>query len=292
MNVKIHRLNDELSASHYCNQRVALLTKHGKEDVIAPTLKKLLGCSVEKVAGFDTDIFGTFTRDVARDGNQLEAARKKARTGMTLSGLPIGLASEGTFGPDPFAFMLPYNNELLIWIDDRLGIEVVATWSGKTNFAHQVVNSWADAEAFAKSAGFPEHHLIVRPKDENHPEFRKGLRDWSSLQEAVAWAMDLDPNRQAFIETDMRASVNPTRMENIRLAAEELARRLNSHCPSCDAPGFGKAGIIRGLPCEDCGLPTEEAKADIHRCVRCEHQSVVDRERRFAAARYCGYCNP
>jgi len=276
----------------YSNQRVAFLTQHDKERVIAPVLKTLLGCSVEKVDGFDTDVFGTFTRDIARDGNQLEAARKKARTGMTLSGLPIGLASEGTFGPDPFAFMLPYNNELLIWIDDRLGIEVVATWSGKTNFAHQVVNSWADAEAFAKSAGFPEHHLIVRPKDENHPEFRKGLRDWPRLQEAVAWAMDLDPNRQAFIETDMRASANPTRMENIRLAAEELARRLNSHCPSCGAPGFAKAGIIRELPCEDCGLPTEEAKADIHRCVRCEHQSVVDRERRFAAARYCGYCNP
>lgn len=290
--MNIHRPNNELSANNYCNQRIALLTKHGKEDVIAPTLKKLLGCSVEKVDGFDTDIFGTFTRDIARDGNQLEAARKKARTGMTLSGLPIGLASEGTFGPDPYSFMLPCNNELLIWIDDRFGIEVVATWSGKTNFAHQVINSWADAEAFAKSAGFPEHHLIVRPKDENHPKFRKGLTDWPSLQEAVAWAMNLDPNRQVFIETDMRASANPTRMENIRLAAEELARRLNSHCPACGAPGFAKAGLIRGLPCEDCGLPTHKAKADIHRCVRCEHQVQVARERTLAEAKYCDYCNP
>lgn len=242
--------------------------------------------------GFDTDIFGTFTRDIARDGNQLEAARKKARTGMALSGLPIGLASEGTFGPDPYSFMLPYNSELLIWIDDGLGIEVVATSSGKTNLAHRVVNSWVKAKAFAESAGFPEHHLIVRPGNENHPEFRKDLADWPNLQKAVSWAMNLDPNQQVFIETDMRASANPTRMQNIRQAAEELARRLSSLCPSCGTPGFAKAGLIRGLPCEDCGSPTEEAKADIHRCVRCEHQSVVDRERKFAAARSCGYCNP
>jgi len=285
-------LDRDLPTSIYQNQRVALLTQHDKERVIAPVLQTLLGCSVEKVDGFDTDILGTFTRDIARDGNQLEAARKKARTGMTLSGLPIGLASEGTFGPDPFSFMLPYNNELLIWIDDRLGIEVVATSSGKTNFAHQVINSWANAEAFARSAGFPEHHLIVRPTNENHPEFRKGLADWPSLQKAVAWAMNLDPNRQAFIETDMRASANPTRMQNIRLAAEELARRLNSYCPSCGTPGFAKAGLIRGLPCQDCGSPTKEAKADLHRCVRCEHQIEVVRERTFAEARYCDYCNP
>lgn len=292
MNEKIHRPINELSASSYCNQRVALLTQHGKESVIAPVLKTLLGCGVEKVSGFDTDIFGTFTRDIARDGNQLEAARKKARTGMTLSGLPIGLASEGTFGPDPFSFMLPYNSELLIWIDDRLGIEVVATSSGKTNLAHRVINSWADAESFARSAGFPEHHLIVRPGNENHHAFRKGLVDWPSLQDAVSWARNLDPSQQVFIETDMRASANPTRMENIRLAAEELARRLNSLCPSCGTPGFAKAGVIRGLPCEDCGSPTKEAKADIHRCVRCEHQNEVARERTFAEAGNCGYCNP
>jgi len=280
------------SESVYSGQRVALLTQHGKQTPLAEVLSHRLGCQLEHVSGYDTDQLGTFTRDIARSGSQLDAARSKARIGMTLSGLPIGLASEGTFGSDPYLFMLPYNSELLIWIDDRLGIEVVATSSGKTNFAHRVINSWVEAKAFAESAGFPEHHLIVRPGNENHPKFLKGSLDWPSLQEAVTWAMNLDPNQQVFIETDMRAFANPTRMENIRLAAEELARRLNSLCPACGTPGFAKTDLIRGLPCEECGLPTEEAKADIHRCVRCEHQSVVARERRFAAARNCGYCNP
>ncbi len=292
MSEKTQQLNIEPSASSYRNQRVALLTQHGKEGVIAPVLAELLGCCVEKVDGFDTDLLGTFTRDIAREGSQLDAARKKARIGMELSGLSIGIASEGAFGPDPLAFMLPGNRELLIWIDDRLGIEVVATSSGKTNLSHCLAESWEEAEDFARSVGFPEHHLVVRPVDENHPEIRKGLADWASLQEAVTWALDLAPNRRAFIETDMRAFANPTRLENIRLAAENLAQRLTSLCPACGAPGFSLTGQVRGLPCEECGSPTGEAKADVHRCVRCEHQLLVERDREYAPARYCDYCNP
>jgi YHS domain-containing protein len=41
---------------------------------------------------------------------------------MDLSGLPIGLASEGSFGPDPFIGMFSWNVEMIIWIDDMLGI--------------------------------------------------------------------------------------------------------------------------------------------------------------------------
>lgn len=292
MSEKTHQPNNEPSANSYRNQRVALLTQHGKEGVIGPTLEKLLGCCVEKVDGFDTDLLGTFTRDIAREGTQLDAARKKARIGMELSGCSIGIASEGVFGPDPFAFMLPGNRELLIWIDDRLGIEVVATSSGKTNLSHCLAESWEEVEDFARSAGFPEHHLVVRPVDENHPELRKGLEDWGSLKDAVTWALDLAPNRRAFIETDMRAFANPTRMENIRLAAENLAQRLTSLCPACGAPGFSLGGQVRGLPCEDCGSPTGQAKADVHRCVRCDHQLLVERDREHAPARYCDYCNP
>lgn len=280
------------SAHDYRNQRVALLTQHGKEGVIGPTLEKLLGCRVEKVGGFDTDLLGTFTRDIAREGTQLDAARKKARIGMELSGLSIGIASEGAFGSDPFTGMLPWNRELLLWIDDRLGIEVVATSSGRTNFSHLLIESWEEVEDFARSAGFPEHRLVIRPADENHPELRKGLDDWADLQDAVTWALDLAPNRRAFVETDMRAFANPTRLENIRLAAEDLARRLTSLCPACDAPGFSLTGQVWGLPCEDCGSPTGEAKADVHRCVRCEHQVLVERDQAYAPARYCDYCNP
>ena len=276
----------------YCGQRVALLTQHGKQVPLGEVLSQSLGCKLEHVTEYDTDQLGTFTRDVARSGSQLDAARAKARIGMAISCLPIGLASEGSFGPDPFSFMLPYNLELLLWIDDRLGIEVVATASGRTNFAHKTVNNWEEAECFAKAAGFPEHYLIVRPSHEHHSAFRKGLSNWESLRDAVNWALASSPACQAFIETDMRAFANPTRMQNIRRAAETLTQKLQSHCPACGVPGFAKSDVIRGLPCENCGQPTEEAKADLHRCVRCDHQTMVNRASCFASAGNCGYCNP
>jgi hypothetical protein len=292
MRNKSTQTDQQPTTCDYRDQQVALLTQHGKEGVIVPVLAKLLGCRVGKVEGFDTDLLGTFTRDIAREGSQLDAARKKARIGMELSGLSIGIASEGSFGTDPFTGILPWNRELLIWIDDRLGIEIIATSAGKTNCSHRLVVSWEEAEDFARSAGFPEHHLVVRLADENHPELRKGLADWASLKDAVCWALDFAPNLRAFVETDMRAFANPTRLENIRLAAEDLARRLISQCPACSAPGFALAGQVQGLPCEDCGIPTNEVKADIHCCVRCEHQMLVERERKYASARYCYYCNP
>lgn len=65
--------------------------------------------------------------------------------------------------------MLPKNLELLLWIDDRLGIEVAATTSGKTNFSHRVVKSWEEAARFADSVGLPAHHLVV-PASSRFPQ--------------------------------------------------------------------------------------------------------------------------
>lgn len=103
----------------YAGTRIALLTQHGKERVIASVLDTALGCQVERVGGYDTDLLGTFTREIPRAGKQLEAARKKARLGMEMSGLSLGLASEGSFGPDPMVGMFPWNVEFLIFIDRR-----------------------------------------------------------------------------------------------------------------------------------------------------------------------------
>ena len=79
--------------SRYLGCRVAFLTQHGKEKIVAPELEPALGCRVAHVSGFDTDQLGTFTRNIPRAGIQLEAARKKACLGMELAGLPLGIAS-------------------------------------------------------------------------------------------------------------------------------------------------------------------------------------------------------
>lgn len=61
------------SANHlYRGQRVALLTQHGKEKVLA------LGCRVELVTGYDTDLPGTFSRDIPHAGTQRNGAPEGA----------------------------------------------------------------------------------------------------------------------------------------------------------------------------------------------------------------------
>ena len=281
-----------LKKSIYRGSTASLLTRHGKEEVIAPVLAANIGCQVRLITGFDTDLLGTFTREVPRPGTQLDAARKKARIGMDLAGLPIGLASEGSFGPDPYAGLFPWNVEMIVWIDDTLDIEVVGVASGKTNFSHLLTANWGEAAAFARAAGFPEHSLVARPQHEDDPRIRKGIAAWKTLHEAFHWACGEANNERAFLESDVRADRNPTRMERIGQAAQDLARKLCSLCPICNAPGFQLAERVPGLPCEDCGAPTREARADIHRCVKCGHRVTVERPKKAASAGRCDFCNP
>ncbi len=278
---------------YYAGQRVALLTQHGKERVLAPVLEAALDCKVELVANYDTDRLGTFTRDIPRAGTQLEAARQKARLGMELAGLPLGLASEGSFGPAPMLGLFPWNVEFLIWIDDRLGLEIVGVAQGKTNSAHLLAANWEEAEAFALQAKFPEHCLVVRPEGENDLRISKGIAGWTELKAAFAGALKQSENQCVFIETDMRAHANPTRMENIRLAAEDVVQKLRSSCPACGLPGFWVIERISGLACEDCGAPTRETRAEVRGCLKCAHRVTRERtDMTFAPARCCDYCNP
>ena len=279
--------------SIYAESRVALLTQHGKEGAIASVLDTALGCRVERVTGYDTDLLGTFTRDIPRAGMQLEAARKKARIGMALSGLPLGLASEGSFGPDPMVGMFPWNVEFLIFLDDERGLEIVGVAQGKANFSHLLTADWAAAAAFAKQAGFPAHQLVVRPESEDDPRMRKGIAAWVALEAAFSWALAASACGRVFVETDMRAHANPTRMDNIRLATEDLAKKLRSLCPACDTPGFWIVERVDGLPCADCGAPTRETRAEVHGCLKCAHRETRERaDRQYADPGRCDYCNP
>lgn len=86
--------------NHWAGRQAVIGTMHGKEAVIGPRLSAL-GLTSLVPENFDTDRFGTFTGEVKRVGTQLEAARQKARAAMAATGAPIGVASEGSFGPHP-----------------------------------------------------------------------------------------------------------------------------------------------------------------------------------------------
>lgn len=278
---------------HYAGRDVALLTQHGKEFVIAPALEFPLGCSIAHVTGFDTDLLGTFTRETPRLGNQLEAARRKARKGMALSGLSLGIASEGSFGPDPFTGMFPWNFELLVWVDDELGIEIVGMAQGAARSGHLQASDWDEIDAFARREGFPEHQLILRPENQNDTRIDKGIADWTRLRSSFDAAIAQASNRQVFIETDLRAFANPTRMACIAQAAADLCQRLESLCPACQTPGFWVTKRKPGLICAGCGLPTASYKNEIWCCVKCEWTDIQPRkDRALEDPARCANCNP
>lgn len=283
------------TAGRYENRPVAFLTQHGKERVVEPVLASGLGCHVELVRGFDTDQLGTFTREIPRAGTQLEAARAKAREGMRLAGCSLGLASEGSFGPDPMIGFFPWNLEMLVWIDDDLELEVVGVaGSRNTNFTHLSSAGWEEVTKFAELIGFPEHQLIVRPVDEDDPRVRKGLADWDSLRQAFESAQEQSETGRVFVETDMRAHANPKRMSVIGEAAEDLVKKLRSACPQCHLPGFARVEAVPGRRCEACGCATDAPLAWVFGCLKCPYRENhrLEDVPKYVSPAECPRCNP
>jgi hypothetical protein len=277
----------------YAACKVALLTQHGKEKVLAPVLEPGLGCRIEHVTGFDTDQLGTFTREIPRHGTQIEAARRKARIGMDRSGLRLGLASEGAFGPDPISGMLPWNVEHLLWIDDERGLEVIGRAQGPACFAHRLTSSWDSACEFAQQVGFPDQYIVMRAGHQDDPRIRKDIHAWDAFAAQFQALSAMSDTGQVFIETDSRAHANPTRQAMIARAADDLLQRLCMPCPACGLPGFGRVESLPGLPCADCGAPTSQPYADRYRCPTCAHDAIREREGPASAdPGRCPCCNP
>lgn len=60
-----------------CSTVAVIATMHAKERAIAPVLLRKLELAATVAPGFDTDRFGTFSREIERVGSQLDAARAK-----------------------------------------------------------------------------------------------------------------------------------------------------------------------------------------------------------------------
>jgi hypothetical protein len=276
----------------YTNACFALLTKHGKERAIAPRLAGALGATVTVTDAFDTDTLGTFTREVPRFGNQLEAARKKAEMAIELTGCPLGLGSEGSFIPGPFG-LGSFNIEVVTLVDRVRQLVITGAIRRPGHQAAGTFDTWDALAEVAEKAKFPSHALVLRPDDENHPHLRKGLADHESLRAAYDECRALAKAGAVFAESDLRAHLNPTRMKNIGAACDDLLARMMRSCPSCAAPGFGLAKIETGLPCSWCGGPTNDWQAEEFRCVACGHiESKPRTDKAKADPGSCPHCNP
>lgn len=280
-------------AGFFEGRTLVIASMHQKEQVLQPLLEEGLKVSVSVADGLNTDLLGTFSGEVERIADPLTTARKKGELAMELTGCDLALASEGSFGAHPATFFLPANEEWLLLQDRKNGLEIYARHlSTATNFAGQAFSSLEQLEVFTDKAGFPSHGLILRRSKDKLEGIVKGITDPNQLRTAAIQL--LETHGAGYVETDMRAMFNPSRMQVIGETARLLLQKLNSSCPSCQLPGFTVTAAEPGLPCSLCGTPSSAALAHLLVCGHCQHQEkvVFPQGKKAEDPQYCQVCNP
>jgi hypothetical protein len=270
---------------------------HAKEKAIAPIFRNKLAMEIEVAPGINTDTLGTFTGEIPRAGTIQDAAIAKARLGMAATGLSIGIASEGSYGPHPSFPFIPAGIELMVVVDDELGIIVSEHLIDDAPvFNHILTADSGGAAGFLDQIGFPEHAVIVRPNEVEQAvcPIHKGLRTTEALTHAIADCSAHSRDGMALVQTDMRAHMNPTRMAALGRLAALLCDRLATPCPACGIPGYDQIDTEPGLPCEWCGSPSVSVRHLVFGCVTCEHREKRPRPdgRTQADPGHCPECNP
>jgi len=293
--LRIDTLNKGCEAKvrgYFTGRTLVIATKHKKESVIAPLLEDAFGVQCMVPLDFDTDLLGTFSGEVERKDDPLKTARKKCIWALEHTGCDLAVASEGSFGPHPALMFTQADEEWLMLIDKKYGWEITARdISLETNFNGAKILTEKELIEFAKNAHFPTHGLILRNAKDSIQSIHKGLNDWELL--IRTFHQLYEHYQQAYVETDMRAIYNPTRMKVIKQATEKLVEKIQTCCPSCYAPGYAIQKIIPGLPCELCGMPTSSARYYVYRCISCDQEEQRPNPgREKEDPMYCQFCNP
>jgi hypothetical protein len=275
------------------NRKLLLATKHGKEEVLKPLLEMALNVNCFISTEFNTDLYGTFSGEIARKEDALSTLRKKCLAAMSYYNCDLAVASEGSFGPHPSAFFSTADDELLIFIDLKNKIEIIGRkLSMETNFASKTCHNMEEFELFLNQVKFPSHKVILKNIGEHSSEIYK---DISNREEAdCIFEMLSEKNGSAFVETDMRAMNNPTRMNVIKEAAEHLIIKIKSLCPECQFPGFSVTSAVPGLPCSCCNFRTKSILYNEYRCSKCDfsEKKYFPRNLQYEDPMYCDNCYP
>ncbi|HSV96986.1 MAG TPA: DUF6671 family protein [Spirochaetota bacterium] len=277
----------------FSGRKAVIATKHKKEEVIAPIFENELGliCVVPK--DLDTDKLGTFSGEVEREDDPFTTLRKKCRMAIDASGINVAIANEGSFGAHPAMFFAHANDELVMLMDKENGIEIIEReLSLNTNFDGKDIKSEDELIEFANKIGFPSHGIILKKGKNNYTGI---IKESGTIEELTKnYHVIKNEDGTAYIETDMRAMFNPTRMKIIEQAAIKLVNKIKSFCPNCSTPGFGVEDAVKGLPCEMCGLPTRSTLKHIYRCQICNFQMGKEFpfKKQVENPQYCDFCNP
>ncbi|WP_412754299.1 DUF6671 family protein [Legionella donaldsonii] len=276
---------------YYKNQTILLASKHEKEHAIAQPFINRLSCTL-RVHDFDTDQFGTFTGEIERTLSPYETCLLKAQKAAERYDYALALASEGSFGPHPDFPFVPSAHELMVFIDrEHNWVVAEQLVSPKTNYAMITINEHSEIDSFLERVRFPSHALIVQSINRKHV-FAKGIKELESLIHYVS--LGFKTEKELLLATDMRAMMNPTRMEVIGELADKLAQRIATLCVQCGCPGFGFKSTRGTLPCSFCGSSTSFYEEEVWGCIACDHQQHKVRRDGLLEAdpAYCDYCNP
>ncbi|PQB06469.1 hypothetical protein BST83_04240 [Polaribacter filamentus] len=274
-------------------RKLIIATKHKKESVIAPILEKGLGVRCFTDETFDTDALGTFTGEIERKLDPIATARQKCLLAMKMNNCDLGVASEGSFGSHPTLFFASADDEFLIFIDKKNNLEIIAReLSMETNFNGSEIENEKDLLEFAESVKFPSHGLILRKSKTDYSDIIKGITKLQDLKKA--FHLLYKNFNGVYVETDMRAMYNPSRMTIIENATKKLVDKVNSCCPQCNIPGFGVTDAKKGLECSLCGSATNSTLSYIYICQHCQYtkEEMYPHKKSTEDPMYCDYCNP
>lgn len=273
------------------NRKLLIATKHKKERVIAPVLERELGviCWVDE--NFDTDELGTFTGEVERTLDPISTLREKCQRAMRKNNCDLAIACEGSFGPHPSLFFVNADDEFVMLLDTHHHLEIVEReLSTDTNYNGRDIRTEQELFAFAEEVHFPSHGLILRKSSEELIDMQKGITDRVHLLKTFHDLMR--KYEKVYVETDMRAMYNPSRLKVIEQATIKLVNRIKSTCPHCHMPGFGVTDVKRGLACDVCGEPTQLVKSYVSVCSHCNYYIEEQVAALKADPMYCDHCNP
>ena len=275
------------------NRTLLIVTKHKKEEVIAPIFEKHLGVKTIVATDFDTDLLGTFTGEIERKNTPLETAKQKCLLAMQQYNCDMAIASEGSFGPHPSYYFINADDEFLFFIDTKNNLEIFdREISVNTNFNGEEIGTRKELISFAENAKFPEHALILRNAKDENTEIIKGINNMQTLLQCFDTMAE--KYGKVYVETDMRAMHNPSRMKVIESLTEKLIAKINSCCSQCNARGFSVSGVSGGLPCNLCGLPTKTPKYNVYNCKKCNYSKteIIDPNKLLEDPMFCNNCNP
>lgn len=280
-------------AHPYFQKKIVLTTKHDKLRLIKPAFDQYIGCEIFEI-NMDTDQLGTFSGEIERMAPPHETAIVKARLGMNSTGTAIGIASEGSVGPDPLIPFINSNIEHLVLVDDENQIIISEVFrSFEITAATTTASVGQELSDFLIKADFPAHRLIVRPNSNKKGEYVKGISTLDNLIQSIEKISKISADRLVVIESDLRAMHSPSRQKNITEVAKLLAKRVSQLCPQCQVPGWGKVGFEKGVECAECKEENPNAnRQEKLGCTKCDYTQLGEVVSNSLDPAQCQFCNP